>query len=97
METLVRFYARVRPFGVWGPVRREAVRRGLVPVRDPMPTMDIVNAVITSFFQLCLGVIPMYMFLKDWSTMALWLALCACATVVLYFTWYKYLPSPDEL
>ena len=97
METLVRFYARVRPFGVWGPVRREAVRRGLVPARDPMPTMDILNAVIASFFQLCLGVIPMYMFLKDWTNMTLWLTLCVCATVVLYFTWYKYLPSPDEL
>jgi hypothetical protein len=96
METLVRFYARVRPFGVWGPVRREAVLRGLVPARDPMPTMDIVNAVIASFFQLCLGIIPMYMFLKDWTNMALWLTLCACATIVLYFTWYKYLPSPDE-
>jgi solute:Na+ symporter, SSS family len=96
METLVPFYAKVRPFGVWGPVRREAVRRGLVPAKDPMPTMDIVNAVIASFFQLCLGIIPLYMFLKDWSSMSLWLALCACTLVVLYFTWYKYLPSPEE-
>jgi Na+/proline symporter len=71
IETLVRFYAKVRPFGVWGPVRREAVRRGLVPAKDPMPTMDVVNAVIASFFQLCLGIIPLYMFLKDWTSMSL--------------------------
>jgi Na+/proline symporter len=96
METLVRFYAKVRPFGIWGPVRREAVRRGLVPAKDPMPTMDVVNAVIASFFQLCLGVIPMYMFLKEWTSMSLWLALCAVTLCVLYFTWYKYLPSPEE-
>jgi solute:Na+ symporter, SSS family len=96
METLVRFYSKVRPFGVWGPVRREAVRRGLVPANDPMPRMDIVNAVVASFFQLCLGIIPMYMFLKEWTSMSLWLALCAGTLVVLYFTWYKYLPSPDE-
>jgi solute:Na+ symporter, SSS family len=96
METLVRFYAKVRPFGVWGPVRREAVRRGLVPAKDPMPTIDVVNAVIASFFQLCLGIIPLYMFLKDWTNMYLWLALCACTFVVLYFSWYKYLPSPEE-
>jgi hypothetical protein len=96
METLVRFYAKIRPFGVWGPVRREAVRRGLVPANDPMPKMDVVNAVVASFFQLCLGIIPLYMFLKDWTSMSLWLALCACTMVVLYFTWYKYLPSPDE-
>ena len=96
METLVRFYANVRPFGVWGPARREAVRRGLVPAKDLMPTMDVVNAVIASFFQLCLGIIPMYMFLKEWTSMSLWLALCAVTLVVLYFTWYKYLPSPEE-
>jgi SSS family solute:Na+ symporter len=96
METLVAFYTKVRPFGVWGPVRREAVRRGLVPAKDPMPTMDIVNSVIASFFQLCLGIIPMYMFLKEWASMFLWLALLAVTLVVLYFTWYKYLPSPDE-
>ncbi len=96
METLVRFYVKVRPFGVWGPVRREAVRRGLVPTKDPMPTMDVVNAVVASFFQLCLGVIPMYMFLKEWTSMSLWLILCALTLVVLYFTWYKYLPSQEE-
>lgn len=96
METLVRFYVKVRPFGVWGPVRREAIRRGLVPEKDPMPTMDVVNAVVASFFQLCLGIIPLYMFMKEWSSMILWLILCAATLGVLYFTWYKYLPSPDE-
>jgi len=28
--------------------------------------------------------------------MSLWLALLAGTIVVLYFTWYKYLPSPEE-
>lgn len=96
METLVRFYSKVRPFGVWGPVRREAVRRGLVPAKDRMPAMDILNAVIASFFQLCLGIIPLYMFLKEWTSMTIWLVLGAATAVVLYFTWYKILPSADE-
>lgn len=30
MDHLVRFYVKTRPIGWWGPVRREAVRRGLV-------------------------------------------------------------------
>jgi solute:Na+ symporter, SSS family len=96
METLVSFYAKVRPFGVWGPVRREAVRRGLVPAKDLLPTMDVVNSVVASFFQLCLCIIPMYMFLKQWTSMSLWLVLCVCTLGVLYFTWYKFLPSATE-
>jgi SSS family solute:Na+ symporter len=96
MDMLVRFYAKIRPFGVWEPVRREAVKRGLVPARDPMPIMDIVNSVIAVFFQLSLGIFPMYMFLKQWTSMVLWLVFGACTALVLYFTWYRYLPSPDE-
>jgi hypothetical protein len=96
-ETLVRFYAKIRPFGFWGPVRREAVRRGLVPENDPMPRLDVANAFIASFFQLCLGITVFYMFLKEWPNAGLWALLGGMSTVVLYFTWYKYLPSADEV
>jgi len=95
-ETLIRFYAKVRPFGLWGPVRREAERRGLVPLKDPMPKWDVVNAFIACLFQFSLGVTAFYMFLKNWLQAGVWLLLCMTAAAVLYFTWYKNLPSPDE-
>ncbi len=97
MDTLVRFYAKVRPFGFWKPVREEAVLRGLVPPRDPMPRTDVVNAFVASFFQLCLGIVPFYMFLREWSHVVLWLGITLLTALVLYFTWYKNLPSPDEV
>jgi hypothetical protein len=97
METLVRFYAKVRPFGFWGPVRREAVRRGLVPAKDLEPTFDILNSVIAAFFQFCLGVIPLYMFLKEWAYVGLWLVLLLITMAILYKTWYKHLPPKDEI
>jgi solute:Na+ symporter, SSS family len=96
METLVRFYAKVRPFGVWGPVRREAVRRGLVPAEDSEPMYDILNSVIASFFQFCLGVIPLYMFMKEWSSMGLWIFVLLITAGILYKTWYKHLPPKPE-
>ena len=30
MDRLVKFYVMSRPVGWWGPVRREAIRRGLI-------------------------------------------------------------------
>ena len=30
MDHLVRYYVMARPWGFWGPVRREALRRGLI-------------------------------------------------------------------
>jgi hypothetical protein len=96
METLVRFYAKVRPFGFWGPVRREAVRRGLVPAKDPNPAFDMVNGVVIAFFQLTLGIAPFYLFLREWAHALLWGGIALATAGILYFTWYKNLPSADE-
>jgi hypothetical protein len=96
MDTLVAFYAKVRPFGFWGPVRQEAVRRGLVPARDRMPQIDMLNGCLTAVFQVSLALIPFYLFLRELQWMALWLLVAAGLGVVLYFTWYKNLPAADE-
>jgi SSS family solute:Na+ symporter len=97
MEVLVKFYSRVRPFGFWGPVRAEAVKRGLVPARDIMPRMDVLNAFITALFQLALALVPFYLFLHRWPQLWFWLLLLAVLGVVLYFTWFKNLPGKEEV
>ena len=96
MEVLVKFYSKVRPFGVWKPVRLEAERRGLVPVNDKMPKMDMLNGGITIFFQISLALVPFYLYLRQWGNMALSMTSVLMLGFVLYFTWYKNLPSPDE-
>jgi Na+/proline symporter len=97
MEVLVKFYAKVRPFGVWGPVRRECVRRGLVPAKDKMPKIDILNGLITAVFQFSLAILPFYLFLRNWKQLGLWAGVVAILAFILYFTWYKNLPSKDEV
>ncbi|HEY5913533.1 MAG TPA: hypothetical protein VJA21_23345 [Verrucomicrobiae bacterium] len=95
-EVLVKFYARVRPFGFWGPIRAEAVKRGLVPANDRMPRIDLLNGFITALFQAALALVPFYLFLRRWPQMWAWIAALALLSVVLYFTWYKNLPAKDE-
>ena len=96
MDILVTFYSRIRPFGFWGPVRRLAAERGLVPKKDKMPTMDALNGLLTAGFQLSLALVPFYCFLRIWGQAAAWGAAAVTLAVVLYFTWYKNLPSRDE-
>jgi Na+/proline symporter len=96
LDVLVKFYAKVRPFGFWGPVRAEAVKQGLVPARDPMPRMDILNAFITAAFQLCLALVPFYLFLRRYHDLWLWLGALVGLGVLLYFTWYRKLPDKSE-
>jgi SSS family solute:Na+ symporter len=97
MEVLVKFYAKVRPFGFCGPVRCECERRGLVPAGDKMPRTDALNGLITAVFQFSLAILPVYLFLRNWKQLGLWAAAAAALAFVLYFTWYKNLPSKDEI
>jgi Na+/proline symporter len=38
MDHLVEYYVQARPAGFWGPVRREAIRRGLIPDDEGRPS-----------------------------------------------------------
>ena len=96
MDTLVKFYSKIRPFGFWKPVRLEAERRGLVPRNDFMPQIDMLNGILTVFFQVALALVPFYFFLRNWAMAALSAAFIILLGFILYFTWYKNLPSPDE-
>ena len=96
MEILVKFYTKVRPFGFWGPVRRECVKRGLVPANDKMPKIDMLNGLITAGFQFSLAILPFYLFMRNWKQLGMWTGAAAAIAVILYFTWYKNLPSRDD-
>jgi len=91
-ETLVDFYHRVRPWGLWGPIRKEAVRRGLVAADDREPLFDVINALLAPVFQICLFLAPFYAALKLWRPAAAWTGVLAITAVLLYFTWYRTLP-----
>ncbi|MBD3224177.1 MAG: hypothetical protein GF313_05570, partial [Caldithrix sp.] len=95
-EILLDFYSRIRPFGFWKPIRQEAIRRGLIPADDKTPTIDSMNGLLSAAFQVSMALIPFYAFLRIWNQFFIWLGIAGFLTIVLYFTWYKNLPSYDE-
>ena len=95
-EILCRFYSRIRPFGVWGPIRRLAEDRGLVPKKDRMPAFDALNGLLTAGLQLSLALVPFYCFLRIWNQVITWAIAAVVLGVILYFTWYKNLPAQNE-
>jgi len=96
-EVLIKFYSRVRPFGFWGPIRHEAIKRGLIPEGDPLPAIDAINGLITMVFQFGLALVPFYFFLRQSSEAILWFAVVLVLGIILYFTWYKNLPAQNEV
>ncbi len=95
-QILVKFYSKVKPFGFWGPIRKEAVRQGLMKPNDREPMWDAINGLIAPVFQFIIALLPFYLFLRKWPQFWLVAACLAVVTIVLYFTWYKNLPSKDE-
>jgi hypothetical protein len=95
-QILVSFYSRIRPFGFWGPVRLEAIAQGLVKASDREPMWDAINGLIVPVFQFMIALLPFYLFLRKWPQFWLAAGLLVIVTIVLYFTWYKNLPSKDE-
>jgi hypothetical protein len=96
MDVLVKFYAHVNPFGFWKPVREAAVERGLVKRGDKTPYLDAANLFLVSAFQISLAMIPFYAFLRDWTGFYESISLTFVLVFILYFTWYKILPSRNE-
>lgn len=93
-ETLRAFYRTVRPFGGWRPVRTACGLSGR-ELADPAesPWRTVWNTAIA-----CCGVTGMYLFsmylIGHWYWRAgVWFGVFLCAAVVLYFTWYRWLPG----
>jgi hypothetical protein len=62
-----------------------------------MPRIDMLNGLVTAVFQFSLALLPFYLFLRNWTQLGVWAAVVALLTFILYFTWYKNLPSKDEI
>jgi SSS family solute:Na+ symporter len=96
MNVLVKFYTHVRPFGFWKPVRNAAMEQGLIKRGDKTQYLDALNLLLICVFQFSLAMIPFYAFLRKWPNFFLSVGLTLVLTFILYFTWYKILPSRDE-
>jgi Na+/proline symporter len=90
---LLRFYASVRPFGVWRPVREAAVRQGLVPEGDRQPRYDLANLGLALVLQVALALVPIYALLRMWTQATVALGVVAAVGLLLAWTWRATLPA----
>ncbi len=96
-STLRSFYKSVRPFGAWGPVRRELQQNG-EETTEPAESAGraLLNVALGMAAITGIYLFPMYL-VGHWHVRALiWGAIALAAGVTLAFTWYPYLPSGEE-
>jgi len=95
LNTLKDFYRRIRPPGLWGPVKAAVLSE------DPQTPIDcfakdLLSAVIAGAGLHCLFMSCCYACTKQWEAFATALLAVGVSAMVLYFTWYRNLPEKDE-
>jgi len=87
-ETLKNFYRTVRPWGFWGPIRREVEAKNPDFRRNTNFKRDMVNVVVGVVWQTALVVLPIYFVLMRWTPVAISAVIVAVTMIFLKKNWY---------
>jgi len=98
-EILKKFYRTVRPWGLWGPVRKMVLADDPEFQRNADFRRDMLNVGIGIVAQTCLVAAPIYLVIRDSTSLVATLAVFAVCAVILKKTWYNHLeesiPDPE--
>lgn len=95
MNTLVYFYKKTRPFGLWGPVRKYLSKEQLSYI-DGENRRDIAALPFAFLYQVTLFLLPMLIIIHEFgATFISVLSILVISIIALYLLWYKNL-RPDR-
>ncbi|MGX5689645.1 sodium:solute symporter family protein [Arcticibacter tournemirensis] len=83
-EAVKDFYKKTRPWGFWGPIKKEVMLEdpSFVPNKDLK--RDAANVVVGIVWQMAQVVIPIYFMIRENTQMVIW-----CAVLILTSAWLK--------
>jgi Na+/proline symporter len=87
-EVLLVFYRRVRPWGFWGPIHADLVRRHPEASANRDLPRDLFNVAVGIVWQTALTAGGIYLVIRDYPQLVWALGLAAACMLVLKFTWY---------
>ncbi len=95
IETLKHFWLRIRPFGLWGQVRKQ-VDEAVVQQARVANAINVSNIILAVVWQLSSVVTVISLLLHKWGSAVFGMSMFAVLTGVLYKTWYKNLETRDS-
>jgi Na+/proline symporter len=95
-EVLKDFYRRVRPWGFWKPIYEKVKAEDPGFQRNKSFKMDMFNVAIGILWQLMLVVIPIYLVIQEFTSLAISIAVLAVISIILKFTWWDKLKYVDN-
>ncbi|MPM03188.1 hypothetical protein SDC9_49452 [bioreactor metagenome] len=88
MEVLKKFYAKTRPWGYWKPVHDLVVAEQPDFKKNTAFGRDMVNVATGIIWQTALVAAPIYLVVKQYSSLAIALMIVGVGTVILKKNWY---------
>lgn len=95
IETLKNFYRKVQPAGAWGPAKDALLGEEPTFEKQSPFWREAMNTLIAMVGITALYVSMLYLVLHRLEIGFMLLGTTALTIVILYFTWYKYLPPPS--
>lgn len=89
VEVLKKFYIKTRPWGFWGPVNKLVISENPEFRNEKTFGKDMVNVVTGIVWQTALVAAPIYLVLKQFTSMGIALGLIVVGSVILKTNWYN--------
>jgi Na+/proline symporter len=87
-EVLKKFYKQSRPWGFWTPIYEKVVAEDPEFVRNENFARDWMNVVVGIIWQVTLVVMPIFLVIRKFDSLAVSAAVCVATTWVLKKHWY---------
>jgi len=95
-EAVKQYYRQTRPWGWWGPIRREVMQEDPSFVPNQSLGRDTFNIITGMVWQMAQVVIPIYFMIRNHTQLAVWSILLFVTTFLLKRYWWDKLPEADE-
>lgn len=95
-EQVKTFYKQTKPWGFWGPIKKEVMQENPNFVPNLDFKRDTFNVVIGIIWQMAQVVIPIYFMLRENTEMLIWCAVLILTSYLLKKHWWNNLKNLDK-
>jgi len=92
-EVLMKFYHNVRPWGFWKPIYKKVIKSDPEFIANKNFKRDMVNILVGIVWQITLMATPVFLVLREYTSLTISIAIMILTSVILKFNWWNKLEA----